>query len=205
VTSLVTASINGLELSRVLANALAFVPARAKTPFIRLSVGWGYVSATGTDTYAVGHDVAACPTSGSVSVTLNRADAVDLEAAARKDKKGLGTLTVERQGVLYLPSQASVEGSGVAQVSEDHSELWDACDRLLDRLEGSRLALPTVVAFQPDILARFAKVKAVGENVADFYFYDQHAQVLVRFGETFRGAIMPITREQAPEGSLWNE
>lgn len=196
------AKIAGLELSRVLNNALAFVPARAKTPFIRLSVGWGYVSCMGTDTYAVGSDSAVAATSGSTSVTLGRSDAVDLEKAARADKKGYGTLTLERGGVLFLPSQASVEGSGVAQEFGDHSELWDACEALLVRLEDRTVSLPVTVAFQPDILARFAKVKAVGENVADFYFSDESSQVLVKFGESFRGAIMPITRDKAPEGSL---
>jgi hypothetical protein len=54
---------------------------------------------------------------------------------------------------------------------------------------------PFRTAFQPQLLQRFAKVKAdKAERVADLAIADPDAPVLVKIGPSFKGLIMPVSR-----------
>lgn len=192
-------------------NAHAFLPARSPVPAALVTLSRDRLTFTGTDTYAVGR--AWTGVSGpetdeqAVSACLSRDDLAALEKAARGDKKGESQVTVTHDGVTLVTSDEETHhyAASTARLPDD---IWHKVDDLLTRLDGREPVVPEVVAFDPTLLSRFAKVKAdKRERVADFYLTDAWEPALVKIGTEFTGAIMPVEREthtrNVGEEGLW--
>lgn len=127
-----TATLPGTELARVLANAGAFVPAKAITQMLALRLSDGRVEARGSDGYAAGIDYAPAALTGpSVAVALTRDDMGTIESKARAGKTNNVTLTVEAHSVTLTlwgqqKSQAKAnpqEPQAAVQVPQEQA-LW---------------------------------------------------------------------------------
>lgn len=218
-------SVDGLELSRVMANALAFLPARSRANTARIQIvstapGAARLEVTATDTYAIGTDFCdveqyEAPASGvRPCFELDRDGLAALDRIGRLDrKKTRRPVTVayfEGDCLKVEADEANAEAAPIVAATAESAQLWDACDELMARLLRKEPALPRTIAFDPALLARFAKVRAdKTERVADFLIYDNEAPVLVRIGPSFVGAVMPIARDVHAENvgadGLWNE
>jgi hypothetical protein len=209
-------SVDGIELSRVLSNVLAFIPANSRIKTARVSLGPDGVYAIGTDTYAIGSDVCQVenyegPPDGVV-IELDKDALAEVEKVGRADrKKGRAAAEVE-----YGPEGLRVDNSDETafvrptEPTDLTRDVWTACAELLTRLERTEPALPVRVAFDPVLLSRFSKVKAdKTERIADFLIYDAESPALVKIGPTFVGAIMPIHREtharNVGEDGMWSD
>lgn len=219
--------VDPLELSRVMANALAFWPAKSPVATGRLEIGHDTITATGTDTYTIGRDTCLLrePSNltDTVTVELGREDWAAVERQARKGKGHPARLTyVPGDSLVFHPSSkteaepvecADMTGRGTTLVNGstlESRDVWALCDELLTRLDvdGERLT------FDPEYFGRFKKVKAPGdfgsEAVLDFVFQGDAEPMLAKYGPSFVGAIMPIDRvayvaaqgEEAESG-LW--
>lgn len=208
-------SVDGLELSRVVANALVFLPARSRFGTARLEVTPGGIRATATDSYAVGTDTCVITEYAGQPepfwLELNRDGLAALDKIGRTDRKVTRkpvTVTITAATVVASVDDQAETAEVVAPTPDSHA-LWDACDNLLERLNRTDAALPQTIAFDPTLLSRFAKVRAdKTERVADFLIFDNEAPVLVRIGPSFVGAVMPIHRSTHAENvgadGLWD-
>ncbi|MFF7233966.1 hypothetical protein [Streptomyces sioyaensis] len=217
------ASLLSDDMARVCFNALAFSPARSSVKTARIEVGpWGF-RATGTDGFAIGQDH--CPFDAydgppeGVTVHVGRASLGDLDSGGRKDKKGYGRLEIKASdGLIFKPANNDVATVAHDLAKDANGPLWGMVDELLTRMERRQPALPELIAFDPQLLAYFSKVKVAkvkgksGENLEramDLCVFDAREPVLVKIGPTFRGAIMPINREvhrenvEQLDGGLW--
>jgi hypothetical protein len=211
-------SIAAPELARLTHNALAFMPARSAAKVCRVTFAMngtiGYLQITATDLYSTGRDHSVFETSDSspvVSIDLSREDLLTLDKIARGKKKeevrlqirhGDG-MSVEDENDAWMPF---LDASGQRQPAD----LWNRVDGMLTRLERVSPAIPEALLIDPALMARFGKVKHSGETIADLYIADPAEPILVKIGETFIGAIMPVDREAAgqsdqigPEG-MWS-
>lgn len=201
------ANLPGPDLARVLNNALVFVPARSRVPYVRVSIGGGYVIATGTDSYTVGTDSAAAMTADSTTVYVERKDVQELEKAARLAKKEDVVLEVKRDvatdlhhirltvGDVYI-------GPFLTAKDEDADLVFKHVDVLMDRLDRQEPVALHTIAFGPDLFARFSKVRGERDHTMHVIPQARDKPALVRIGPTFRGAIMPIVPIE-PEEGLW--
>lgn len=200
-------------------NALAFIPANSPVKVVRIVISADRVEFTATDTYAAGRDYAPCeggPLS-PLTMLIGRDALVGFDSTGRKDGDGIGTLRASYgDGVTFYPMNSDYTHAKktVALVPEahlcltmDHPDsltMFEAIDDMIaDREDGDVLT-----AFQPGLLQRFSKVKAdKSERVADLAIADPEAPVLVKIGPTFKGLIMPVTRnvhaQNIGEEGLW--
>lgn len=199
-----TASVEGEGLARVAFNALAFIPARARDQFIRVSLSASSIEFAGSDGYAAGKDNAPVHNGpgAAISFAIERDALVEIEAYARANKKSPIGLSCYG-GALHL--SGPIEPYTCA-VSAPHVEAWTLLDAIFQATELQSQPWFGAAAFDPALLARFSKVKAANERVADFLFVGPEKPVLVKVGGTFRGLVMPVYREPAeaysPDG-LW--
>lgn len=205
--------VNSPALGRAVHNALAFCPAKSRFPVVFLC--WdGKVSALSSDTYTIGE--ATCdpeqPDDFPWMITLRRADAIALEKVARMDVKGTGSLIYTRGkggGPAHIEFQPATKGERI--LAQDSSEprftrLWEKClSSLHDWEDRDNMPMPYRLAFSPDLLMRFSKIKVPDgvPLIMDCDVADDSLPILVKIGPEFRGAIMPVTRSSAPEGALW--
>lgn len=222
--------IDSPSLGRILNNALAFCPGRAgnKFPYVRLAYSFGSLSALATDEYTIGFDEFIPDTEEDKdwNIVISRADAVLLEKVARMDRQGdnggQGVLTYidrkivwdsetksRRYGPPHLDFQPAVKGERVLiqsphKLPNGHTNaLWRRCEELLQR-DAVHPWESGPIAFSGEFLYPLAKVRtADGSRIIDFLPLDDDPRILVRIGKTFRGVLMPIARDHAPEGSLW--
>ena len=196
-------TVEGGALARVTFNALTFIPKSARNKFVRVTFNADTVEFAASDEYTAGKDSA--PAHGGpgqpVSFALSRDDLEELEATSRLWKKSPILLTLTATELV-----ASGPGEPVRLTRLPiHSQAW----RLLDRLyavgeQGSWLTGP--VAFDPNLFARFGKVKSVTDRVADYLLRGPELPVLVKVGPTFCGLVMPLQRARAEAhapGTLW--
>jgi hypothetical protein len=208
--------VDSVELGKVLANALAFCPARSKFPAVQLRSSAFALTALSSDTYTIGQSWMPLEDGALAEATLPLKDAQALEALARMDRSGTAATGQHGVGRLeFTPGDCLVftpELKGEPLVLQDigqtetahghYSELWARCSELLQRLEGSNVSGPPLrLLLDPVLLARFAKVKGVSETgddvVMDMLFQEgDNGPVLVKIGERFTGALMPVNREQ---------
>lgn len=210
------------EMARVAYNALCFLPARSQVKTARLELSPDGLTATGTDGYAIGQDTAPLETykgpPEGITVHVTREALADLDTGGRKDKKGFGTLELRPgDGVVFKPYNNDVPTAAQDAGEQANEQLWSMLDDLFTRLEGRKPALPELVAFDAQLLARFAKVKAPKvkncdanlDRALDMCVFDSKEPILIKIGPTFRGVIMPIDRDVHREnveqfdGGLW--
>jgi hypothetical protein len=211
--------VDSVELGKVLANAVPFTAARSKFPVVRLLAGRnGAVTAMATDGYTIGHAWTLGPDMKASEATIALKDASELEKLARMDRSGTTATGQHGRGRLeFTPGDCLVftpELKGEPLILQDlgqtgtaygsYSELWEHCAELLDRLSDNEpVDQPEAALFDPNLLARFAKVKAETETgddaVMDMLFQEGSSPVLVKIGSTFRGAIMPVSRRANAE------
>jgi hypothetical protein len=197
------------ELARLTHNALAFMPARSAVKVCRFELSLSeFLTATATDLYVVGCDISVVEVAGwqeSECVDLSRDDVVTLDKIARaKKKEAVEMDIVHHDGLSVLDDNGTWMPMRDASDQRPFPDLWDKCDELLRRETPQHLLL-----IDPKLMAAFGKVKCAGETVADLSIADGDAQISVRIGSTFRGAIMPVDRDKAsmsedlgPDG-LW--
>lgn len=193
-----TLTVEAPELARVLANACVFTPLRDLQAQARLVFDYDTIEATGTDTYTVGRDIAEIDAGWQAVAYFNppqkAGDALaELEKAARAFGKGRCTLRLFPDDCLQLLDGETV--TATARVAAPNEPLWPLVDALMTRLGEREPFIPPAIAFAPDMLARFAKVKRPKDAAADFLMQSPGEPVLIRIGSTFSGAIMPIDRE----------
>jgi hypothetical protein len=165
----------------------------------------------GTDTYAAGRDSVAVENAGRTDVTIyvDRDGLAELDRAGRADKKGTGEIEIRPgDGLIFRPFMEADPSAVIDQKNEQAVSVHDALDELFQRVENREPSIPEVMAFDPALLQRFAKVKFDKDGrMADFYMADHVAPVLVKIGPTFTGLIMPIDREvnaaNIGEDGLW--
>jgi hypothetical protein len=195
------------ELARLTHNALAFMPARSAVKVCRLTYFFPVLEITATDLFTIGRDFATVGGApGEASIDLSREDLQALDKAARAAKKEDARVIIRAcDGMEYMAED--VHGSFLDSSAQRNPEdLWARCDELLARLAPEHLCL-----IDPKFMNPFGKIKASGgaETIADLSISDAGSQISVKIGATFRGAIMPVDREEAeaseevgPEG-LW--
>lgn len=206
-------SIPAPELARLTHNALAFMPARSAVKVCRIEVGFFTANAptleiTATDLFTVGSDSAALESLPDLhaSIDLSREDLQALDKAARAAKKEDVRIMIRHQDGMEFKSEAEsltfLDSSHLRQPED----LWDLCDEMLSRQTPDHLCL-----IDPKFMSAFGKVKASGgaETIADLSIADPASPISVKIGATFRGAIMPVSRDEAsrsesvgPDG-LW--
>lgn len=209
-------------MARVCFNALAFSPARSDVKTARIQVRPDGFTVTGTDGFAIGQDSCALdeydgPPEG-LTLHVDRAALSDLDSGGRKDKKGYGRIEFRPgDGLVFKPANNDVPTVARDLTGEANGPLWGMVDSLLSRMERKSPALPELIAFDPQLLAYFSKVKVPKvrtsdmnlERAMDLCVFDAREPVLVKIGRTFRGAIMPINREvhranvEQGDGGLW--
>jgi len=205
VSDAIRASTAGTDLARVLANAGAFVPARADLKMLCLRIKADTIEASGTDGYAAGNDsIPAHVTGGTVSFALTSESMTALEQAARAVKKDPVTLQVGETDVTLMWAVKGTPDSLTVEMQPYPWQDWGALEEMLNRPVTEER--PQFVAFDPALFSRFAKVRAENDRVMDLWFHSAELPVLVKIGATFRGLVMPLQRaraaEYAPEG-LW--
>ncbi len=204
------------ELCRVITNANGFVPARSKTAVVRYEVGPG-LTVTAADPYVVGIDFTDGdePLEGvPADIVLAADDSKELEKWIRGQKRARINLEVCLDGFAYIRA-VSMDTAEIVLFREHVDEIdpakwrrwFDAVDAVMEPLERrseKELRLPDAIAFQPARLAAFSKVRANDGELAvmDLRIYDAESPVHVKIGDSFRGAIQPITRDKAREGAL---
>ncbi|MFE1095901.1 hypothetical protein [Streptomyces smyrnaeus] len=220
------------EIARALNNALAFLPAAAKPPILRVVFTFDAIEFTATDGYAIGKDTCAIESytfKKSVQreeIWIERSAAVEIEKAARKDQIPKTRAPQDSDGkgrgeFAYYPGDSlrfTPQLEGVAVSAKDNvnptapipspmgmvspEELSGACDDLLDKLEDT-----DPLMFDPALLGRFGKVKTPGKELAHMDLLPQPESnlSLVKIGGTFRGAIMGIDRPRAAENENMNQ
>ncbi|EFC86451.1 hypothetical protein [Parafrankia sp. EUN1f] len=228
----VRAEVDGPALARVLANVLAFCPARSPYPIVRLDIGPGYVEVSACDTYTVGIDTVEAKTSGEWSGAVERLDAQAVEKAIRAERKTDVHLTlgeVDPQGgrllTMVIPGGQSIgtparvrplegRGDSATLFGTTEAELFDLVDELAARIArrterpGEPRPWPLDVYFQPSLLAPFAKVRPAGASpVMGMRIVEPEIPILIKIGPSFRGAIMPVQPDRAEdefrEEMLW--
>lgn len=209
-SSEVRADLSGAELARVLANAYFMVPARAQSQHFMISVAYDFVMAAGTDSYIVGMDYAESQNDGMGGIRVDRETLGEIESLARlKGKKERVILRINTEvNELCLTYQDKESGETVHVYREGQpleTDLWNSIMDMVKREWGD--TRPEFVAFNPELFARFAKVKCVPDRVMDLWFAGAGEPALVKVGPTFVGLVMPLERERArtysPEG-LWS-
>lgn len=201
------ARVDSVLFAQAANNALAFLPANSQVKLARMRLTPDGVEFTATDTYAAGRDAATVHDfqGDDITVMVDRAALQGFDSAGRKDRKGIGVVSVFNGRVMFAPQDQEL----ATEVHEDYSanaseivDMFDAIDEMLAESQEFR------TAFQPQLLQRFSKVKADKvERVADLAIDDPEAPVLVKIGPTFRGLIMPVSREthavNVGEEGLW--
>lgn len=189
------------DLARVAHNALAFLPAVSRVKVAQLKAGPGLLSICSTDTWTVGVDTLrprGRQLQPVIESNITREGLQALEAAARADKKAQGRIEIfPLDSCRFTDSRGQVTSAELTSDDALPAEFhWEMVEELLFRLDQGAPLLPRRVAFDPKLLARFAKVKCdKAERVADLLITDDESPVLVKIGPTFVGAIMPIHRE----------
>lgn len=187
------------ELARLTHNALAFMPARSAVKVCRIKLDFDGLSIMATDLYTVGEDFCAVDAKLEFdhSIDLSRDDLQALDKAARAAKKETIRIVVRHQdGMEYFTED--VHGTFLdASAQRPNLDLWDKCDGLLTRLERGTFQIPEYLMIDPKLMAAFGKVKRPdGEDMgADLYISSPDDPILIKIGPTFRGALMPISRE----------
>lgn len=199
-------TVNGTELARCLTNVNAFVPAKSRCPAVRMAINWVGVEFTACDGYTIGVDRLTAATEGDATVYLTREAAKALESEARGAKKAPIEIAVDDDGAVTLAvGNATHEYDTTGD--DEIPELFALGDRLLERLQNRAVNMPECVAFQPELFARFSKVKPCDGStpIMDMRLNGPTDAAQIKIGPTFVGAIAPITREYAPEGTLFDD
>jgi hypothetical protein len=186
------------------------MPARSAVKICRVMVGlnapYGYLQVTATDLYSAGIDHAEFETEDTgefASIDLSREDLQALDKIVRARKKEDLQIEIRHQdGMSVLDDDGSWKPFLDASDGRKPADLWDQVDELLIRLERVSPVVPGPLLIDPAIMAKFAKVKASGETIADLYMASAEDPILVKIGATFRGAIMPVERQAAEESDL---
>ncbi|MFB7185187.1 hypothetical protein ACFCZT_07680 [Streptomyces sp. NPDC056230] len=219
---MITASLLSDDMARVCFNALAFSPARSTVKTARVQVRPDGFTVTATDGFAIGQDWCGLdsyegPPNG-LTLHVDRTALSDLDSGGRKDKRGYGRVEIRPgDGLVFKPANNDVPTTARDLSKEANGPLWGMVDDLLTRMERKAPALPELIAFDPQLLAYFAKVKVPKvktsdmnlDRAMDLCIFDAREPVLVKIGRTFRGAIMPINRDVHREnveqfdGGLW--
>lgn len=202
------ASIIASDLARILTNANAFVPAKTEFPYVRLRIGNNRVAVLTCDNYTIVSDHVECSTTDSDELYLTSEGSKDLESLARSARKLHASLESDADGLtvtvgnqtnqiqLVTPDSASEAACG---------RIMFAADELMAVVE-KRPADLVFCAFMPSLIGRFGKVKpASGDQIIDLKPTGVNDVVFVKVGATFRGAIRPILRSRAPEGTLFDD
>lgn len=225
-----TVTVESDDLARVFTNALAFFPARSQVKTALLRVWPDSIEATATDTYSMGRDV--CGTRNfqhdmtgadfPIRIELDREGWQDIEKNARKDKGKTARLEfVAGDALLFRPGGDKAE-TGVAQdvtgeqttslihgETMESREIWDMVDDLLDRLTETPVETPEILAFDPQLIIRFNKVRTPkdwdGEKILDLIYQGNAQPMLAKVGPSFVGAIMPIDRQVYAENQTEGE
>lgn len=199
-------------------NALCFSPARSRIKTARVRIDPEGITVVGCDGYTIGQDWT--PLDGDeyrgdpdgVEFHIDRTALGDFDSGGRADKKGFGRLEyMPGDAVRFIPSN-----NGTPTVVHDLTEkadkaLWPMVDELMEKLERREVTIPEVLAFDPALLTYFGKVKTKKvknmDRAMDLYISAADQPVLIKIGDTFTGALMPIKREihrknVGPEG-LW--
>ncbi|WP_436776033.1 hypothetical protein [Yinghuangia sp. YIM S09857] len=213
----VTVHVDGTEFARACHNALCQIPARpARFPWARLALTADLVTVMGTDGYTLGR--ATCRLEGvrnvgdGISVCVPREGLAELDRLGRAAK---GTVAViVRPEAVEVVSMGSGGAAGIVMcepVTLPMIELWEAADEILNAWPTKRPAIPELLALDPVLWARFAKVKVETRKaaMADLLITAVDDPVLVKIGPAFVGAIMPVDRtvaaaaEARGEDFLW--
>lgn len=206
---MIRVTVDAPEVARAIYNAHAFIPARSPVPFGLIRVTPEGVYTSGTDSYAAGTDSAA--TTGFIGQTaevlIARDDLLNLERCAREAKKVAATVEVKSDGLTVEPIGCHPVTVPI-HISPGHLEVHHRLADLISEAEKRPGVIPGVMALDPQLWSRFAKVKAdKAERIADLLMTDAYEPVFIKIGPTFKGLLMPIERlthetNIGPEG-LW--
>ncbi|WP_035800400.1 hypothetical protein [Kitasatospora mediocidica] len=203
-------SIAAPELARLTHNALAFMPARSAVGACRLTIGRDrgtpVLEITATDLYAAGKDFAELddfPRGTFETIDLSRENLVTFDKIARAKKKDEVRIEIRHQdGMSVLDDNGAWMPFLDASDRRQPVDLWERVDETLTRLERVSPVIPEFLMIDPSIMAKFAKVKCSGETICDLYIAGPDEPILVKIGSTFRGAIMPVSRDEAVASDL---
>ncbi|GAB3847232.1 hypothetical protein GCM10029963_28310 [Micromonospora andamanensis] len=220
---MITFTTDSEKLARGLHNALAFIPATSRLPWVyfRVYPNVGKLLIAGTDGYAVGMatvaltDYVGPPEGAEFLVSKGKADAKTAEGAAGLERTvriaGKGHCDVSTDGVTVevAPMGGDALRADITPAPE-HFAAFQALTDLMGVAEKRDESIPGVVCVDPALLARLSKVKAdkAQGRMADLLFGDGPLDpVLVKVGPDFRGLVMPIDREvngkNVGEDGLW--
>ena len=209
---MITCSLPAADLSRILGNALAMLPARSGVSTVALRLSGNTVTAIGTDGYIAGEDRAQVHgLRGEAEFLIDREDAAGMERFARIDPGRVmpsGKLGGPRKAGERLTLAVSVDS---AEVSDGNAQ-WrcpiaenphDASiyRALADILDPGAEARPLLMLNQ-GVFSRFDRVKPdKAGRMADLSSIPSErgpdgppGLILVKIGATFRGLIRPIDR-----------
>lgn len=202
------------ELARLTHNALAFMPARSAVKVCQFSYNYGEVSIMATDLFTVGEDRWAGETGPDHAIVdLSREDLMSVDKYVRGLKKDEIRVEIKDGDGITITHDGHPEGWLHAHGQRNPEDLWERCDELLTRLEGAEYQKPYIMTVDPKFFSPFGKVKPANgkECIADLFVQSASEPILVKIGSTFRGAIMPVDRDEAaesesvgPEG-LWSD
>lgn len=201
----VSCTVDGTAFARACHNALAHMPARGPYPIARLSLTAHGLAVLGTDGYTLGraecaYDIPPADLRDGLSVGVPRDGLSTLDTLGRA-ARGLVDVVVDPRAV-ELTSRGAAEAAGMVMtepISLAVAGLWEACDDLLRGWVTGRPAVPELVALDPALWGRFAKVKVpTGKSaMADLLISGPDDPILIKIGPGFLGAIMPVDREVA--------
>ncbi|MFF4223203.1 hypothetical protein ACFYZH_10095 [Streptomyces abikoensis] len=199
--------VEGEELARATYNALAFTPARSPIPVAKMYIDPKETFLLATDTYAIGRPSLG-PTQGigrPVSLELTRDDLARLDKIGRACKGELSIKIPDDNGLIATGLQVDVEEvipSRAVSLNYDRG-VWQLCEELLECLENRPQDIPTFLAVDPSLLARFGKIKTPKGTSAllDMKITSSEDPILIKCGPQFTGVLMPVNRSVARQAA----
>ncbi|WP_344961196.1 hypothetical protein [Streptomyces thioluteus] len=199
--------IDGAEFAKAAWNALIFTPARSPIPAAKMYLSGEESYLLATDTYTIGRPSLG-PTRGvvrPVSRDLTREDLSRLDKVGRASKGEVRIDVPEDNGLIVNGLQVDVQEvipDRTASVSYDRS-VWDRCRALMERLEREEPSIPELLALDPELLARFGKIKTPKGTtpLLDMRITSPSDPILIRCGPNFMGALMPVDRAVASQAA----
>jgi hypothetical protein len=194
-------SVPAADLARALGNALIFVGAEGTVPQAVINVRQDRVSVTGTDGYAAGTVYVDAvkpqriPVEG-IAMLVTRPALADLCAAAVA-AAGVVRLVVSTPATLTIQANDGDNLITVAWAKDPPAvRMFAALADLMRRAQTDGV-VPGVVHVDTSMVARFRAVRADKPNRrAELRATGSRRPILVTIGPTFRGIMMPASRQQ---------
>lgn len=203
-------TLDASSVSRVIGNALAFLPAASKVRHVLVDFRESCLIVMGTDGYTAGRDSAqllsaeGVPPEG-IPVLIEVAQAKEVDGYARKTRRGLLEIVVSPEGTLTVTGE---EDGGVTvpwEETEHVLAIYERVEDVLTKTEALGRGWPGTLMFDPSLMSRFGKVKADNTSrMADVSATDDRAPILIKIGPTFTGLCMPIRRQNQGIDGQWS-